>query len=78
MTKKTHQYELVSSQDNKVVATFWWDGKKVQCDSDYWKSTVDKRAPKNLDSQDGLAFLDVLPYAFTTGYMNVRNKPDEV
>lgn len=78
MPKKTHQYELVSAQDNKVVAKFWWDGKKVRCSSEHWMKIADSRAPNNRDSSEGLAFLKALPYAFRTGYMNLRRVPDEV
>lgn len=75
---KTHVYELVSGQDDKPVATFWWDGKKVQCDDDYWLGVADRRAPRNLDSSDGIPFLKVLGSAFGSGYVYLRSKPDEV
>ena len=78
MAKKTHQYELISAESNEVVATFWWDGRKVQCDSEHWLKVADDRAPRNKDKNDGVAFLEALPYAFRSGYVNIRNKPDEV
>lgn len=76
--KKTHVYELVSGQNDQVVATFWFDGKEVQCDSEYWLKVADKRAPKNFGSEDGVDFLEALPTAFRSGYTYLRSKPDEV
>jgi len=75
---KTHVFELVSGQDDKPAATFWWDGKKVQCDDDYWLSVANRRAPKNLLSSDGIPFLEALGSAFGSGYTYLRSKPDEV
>lgn len=75
---KTHIKELVESQPQKVIATFWWDGKKVQANPANMLMHIDDLSPNGKTIKDGPEFLDALAYSFRNGYMFVRNKPDEV
>lgn len=71
---REHVYEVVSNTGNstEVVATFWWDGKKVQCDKQTYLDYANERGPCNRTSDAGLAFLEVLPMAFKNGYVTCR------
>jgi len=75
---KTYIREVVSGQPRKVVATLWWDGKKVQAEPESFLKRADKLAPNGRQSKDGIDFLENLTYGFKNGYLAVRNKPDEV
>lgn len=75
---REHVYEVVSDAGgkSKVLATFWWDGKKVQCDDEHYLEYADERSPNNMNKSDGVDFLKALPYAFKNGYVSCRRKND--
>lgn len=71
---RDHVYEIVSNSDStpKVLATFWWDGKKVQCDNEQYLEYANDRSPNNYSSSSGVKFLEALPLAFKNGYLTCR------
>lgn len=71
---KEHEYEVVSSSGPRpeVLASFWWDGKKVQCSDARFLERANEYAPMNLTSRDGVDFLEALPQVFRSGYVSCR------
>ena len=72
--EKEHEYEVVSNTGAtpEVVASFWWDGKKVRCSSPRYLERANQYAPMNLTARDGIDFLEALPQVFRSGYMTCR------
>lgn len=76
MEKKEHIYELVdNSKDGKVVAEFWWNGKKVDCSVPGLLDRI-KESSFEFTPNQGVAFLENLPNVYKNGYLNIRKKSD--
>lgn len=73
MTRE-HELELFDAQENKVVATFWWDGKKVQAEPANYLESANERAPNNKTVADGIEFLEALPSIYRNGYLSMKRK----
>lgn len=78
MEKKTHVYEVIdhSQGDDKVVAEFWWNGRKVECSKQGMLDAA-KYASPTVQPKDGIPFLENLPKVFKNGYLQVRKKKED-
>lgn len=78
MPEQTHIYEIVSNSNNgKVIAHVWWDGKKVQCDDSHILHELHNCSINAYTVDDGIKFIEALPYKYKNGYLSARPKKDK-
>ena len=81
---REHEYVVLSQSSDPPteIARLWWDGEQVQCDPPGYLKRIDMMTMvgtvKEVDGKlvpvpqpsasDGIAFLEVLPQRFRTGY----------
>ena len=69
------RYEIVHHYDNdKVVATVWWDGRAIKADDDSFLPKIKNLNIQGTTFSDGPRFLAALPGHFKSGYIGVRKK----
>lgn len=66
---KELEYEIRDNNSNKVVGTIWWDGRTISSDNRLLLESLRKVAIFDKTVRDGKAFLDLLPYHYSAGYL---------
>lgn len=69
--EKTHVYELVNhAEGDKVVATFWWDGRYVKSDNPDMLESFKRMM--HMKFRHSESWLQELPRVFRNGYLMAR------
>ena len=71
MPDREHEYDIMSGTDSRM-GTVWWDGEKVDSDSERVLSILRKKSYNKTTIHDGVAFLKVLPKILKNGYISAR------
>lgn len=73
MAEKTHVYEIIKSYDSdKVLATLWWDGNKVQSDNEDFLKDLKEDDSIGASISDGPKWLGMVASKFKNGYLHAR------
>lgn len=70
--KRTHEYQIIRNDKDRVVGKVWWDGKKIQADSDKVLGMISGAVIASYSMKDGVKFLEKLPLLFKNGYVTAK------
>ncbi len=65
------EYEVIGSTDS-IVGRVWWDGKKIDSDSDNLLRSLKKHQVEGYTIKSGKEFLKRLPALYKSGYLRAR------
>jgi len=69
---RENEIEFTSyGKEEKIIGTVWWNGKKIDSDSNMLLARLKDLTIKGLTMEDGVEFLDELPARFNS-YLNAR------
>jgi len=69
---RENEIEFTSyGKEEKTIGTVWWNGKKIDSDSNMLLARLKDLTIKGLTMKDGVEFLDELPARFNS-YLNAR------
>lgn len=73
MAEKSHVYEIVKSYDNdKVLATLWWDGKEIQSDNKSFLNELKEDDSIGVSISKGPQWIRRVASKYKNGYLHAR------